>query len=144
MAAGSALTNMWHRLKLGAALWIVTIIATFVSFIPLFFSTFLDAFTYFLDLIGMFLGPEIAVYLVDYFLIRKGNYKIEEFTKVSGEYWYQGGIHWRAIVAWALGLIMYFALGYVAIIKETIGATFVAMLITAIIYYALAYKNRVK
>ena len=49
MAAGSALTNMWHKLKLTPALWIVTLIATAVSFIPLLFTTFLDAFTAFLD-----------------------------------------------------------------------------------------------
>ncbi len=62
MAAGSALTNMWHKLKLTPALWIVTIGATLVSFIPLWFATFLDVFILFLDYIGMFLGPEIAVF----------------------------------------------------------------------------------
>jgi NCS1 family nucleobase:cation symporter-1 len=138
MAAGSALTNLTHRLKLNASLWIVTILATLVSFIPLFFATFLDAFIAFLDAVGMFLGPEIAVYLVDFFLIRKGVYKLEEFTKVDGEYWYNGGINWSALVAWVAGMAIYFGLNYVPAVKDTIGSTFVSMALAAVIYYALA------
>lgn len=142
MAAGSALTNMWHKLKLTPALWIVTLAATMVSFIPLFFSTFLHAFTAFLDMIGMFLGPEIAVFLVDFFFIRRQQYNPDEFTRIGGEYWYQGGINWRAISAWALGIAAYFGLRHLPVIADTIGATFVAMAIAALIYYVLARQSR--
>lgn len=137
MAAGSALTNMWHKLKLTPALWIVTLIATLVSFIPLLFATFLDAFTVFLDYIGMFLGPEIAVFLVDYFIIRKGKYEISEVTKVSGKYWYQGGINWIAVVSWAIGIVLYFSLKTVSWISDTVGVTFVTMILAGVIYYIL-------
>lgn len=137
MAAGSALTNMWHKLKLTPALWIVTLIATLVSFIPLLFATFLDAFTVFLDYIGMFLGPEIAVFLVDYFIIRKGQYEISEITKVSGKYWYASGINWLAIASWAVGIILYFSLKSVFWISQTIGVTFVTMVLSGVIYYIL-------
>ena len=138
MAAGSALTNMWHKLKLTPALWIVTIGATLVSFIPLWFATFLDAFILFLDYIGMFLGPEIAVFLVDFFFIRKGQYELSEFTKVDGKYWYNGGLNWLAIGAWLIGLALYFGLKSVDIISQTIGVTFVAMALTGVIYYIAA------
>lgn len=144
MAAGSALTNIWHKLSLKASLLIVTLTATLVSFIPLFVASFLTDFIAFLDLIGMVLGPEIAIFLVDYFLIRKGNYQISEFTKINGQYWYNGGINWRAIGSWIFGLLAYWGLGYIALIKETIGATFVAMLLTAIVYLILAWPNRNK
>lgn len=144
MAAGSALTNIWHQLSLKISLLIVTITATLVSFIPLFVASFLTDFIAFLDLIGMVLGPEIAIFLVDYFLIRKGNYHISEFTKVDGQYWYNGGINWRAIGAWIFGLVTYWGLGYIAWIKETVGATFVAMLLTAIVYFILAAPSRNK
>lgn len=137
MAAGTALTNMWHKLKLTPALWIVTLIATLVSFIPLLFATFLDAFTVFLDYIGMFLGPEIAVFLVDYFIIRKGKYEISEVTKVSGKYWYQGGINWIAVVSWAIGIVLYFSLKTVSWISDTVGVTFVTMILAGVIYYIL-------
>ena len=138
MAAGSALTNMWHKLKLTPALWIVTIGATLVSFIPLWFATFLDAFILFLDYIGMFLGPEIAVFLVDFFFIRKGQYELSEFTKVDGKYWYNGGLNWLAIGAWLIGIALYFGLKSVDIISQTIGLTFVAMALTGVIYYIAA------
>ncbi|MCC6122347.1 cytosine permease [Weissella cibaria] len=138
MAAGSALTNMWHKLKLTPALWIVTIGATLVSFIPLWFATFLDAFILFLDYIGMFLGPEIAVFLVDFFFIRKGRYELSEFTKVDGKYWYNGGLNWLAIGAWLIGIALYFGLKSVDIISQTIGVTFVAMALTGVIYYIAA------
>ena len=146
MAAGSALTNMWHKLKLTPALWIVTLIATIVSFIPLLFATFLEAFTTFLDYIGMFLGPEIAVFLVDYFVIRKGQYELAEITKVDGKYWYQGGLNWLAIISWGSGIILYFSLKSVSWISETIGVTFVAMLLAEIIYYLLTklFNDRAK
>lgn len=138
MAAGSALTNMWHKLKLTPALWIVTIGATLVSFIPLWFATFLDAFILFLDYIGMFLGPEIAVFLVDFFFIRKGQYELSEFTKIDGKYWYNGGLNWLAIGAWLIGIALYFGLKSVDIISQTIGVTFVAMALTGVIYYIAA------
>lgn len=138
MAAGSALTNMWHKLKLTPALWIVTLGATLVSFIPLWFATFLDAFILFLDYIGMFLGPEIAVFLVDFFFIRKGQYELSEFTKVDGKYWYNGGLNWLAIGAWLVGIALYFGLKSVDIISQTIGVTFVAMALTGVIYYIAA------
>lgn len=138
MAAGSALTNMWHKLKLTPALRIVTIGATLVSFIPLWFATFLDAFILFLDYIGMFLGPEIAVFLVDFFFIRKGQYELSEFTKVDGKYWYNGGLNWLAIGAWLIGIALYFGLKSVDIISQTIGVTFVAMALTGVIYYIAA------
>lgn len=141
MAAGSALSNMWRRIKLNVALWIVTLAATLVSFIPLYFANFLADFTAFLDFVGMFLGPEIAVFLVDYFLVRHGQYDLEEFTLVDGQYWYQGGINWRAIVAWAVGLLSYWGLTHVPAIQQTIGATFVSMLIAAVFYYLIAKRQ---
>ncbi|GAK31491.1 purine-cytosine transport protein [Weissella oryzae SG25] len=146
MAAGSALTNMWHHLKLNVSLWIVTLAATLVSFIPLWFANFLTDFTTFLNFIGMFLGPEIAVFLVDYFIVRHGKYDLAEFVKIDGKYWYNGGVNWLAILAWALGLFSYWALGYVAFIQQTIGVTFVAMAIAALSYYllTLAKGNKAK
>ncbi|AOT55927.1 cytosine permease [Weissella soli] len=138
MAAGSALTNMFHKLRLTPALWLVTIGATIVSFIPLVVASFLDSFIVFLDAIGMFLGPEIAVFLVDFFLVRKGAYVFDEFTKIDGAYWYNKGVNWVAIIAWVLGVSLYFGLKKISFIADTIGATFVSMALTAAIYYVAA------
>jgi NCS1 family nucleobase:cation symporter-1 len=135
MAAGSAVTNMFHRLKLTPALWLVTIVATAVSFVPLVFTTFLAAFTAFLDMIGMFLGPEIAVFLVDFFILRRREYDADAMTRVDGQYWYRGGFNLIAIASWAIGVALYFGLRHVPFIANTVGATFVGMALTAGIYY---------
>ncbi|MFL1696231.1 cytosine permease [Weissella kandleri] len=144
MAAGTALTNLYHKINLKPALWIVTLLATVVSFIPLIAANFLTTFTAFLDFIGMMLGPEIAIFLIDYYLIQHNNYQIAEFSKINGQYWYQNGINWRAFAAWVVGLISYWGLGYIAFIKESIGATFVAMLISAVLYYLLSMNQKSK
>lgn len=136
MAAGSALTNIFHRLKLTPALWIVTLIATVMTFIPVYIASFLETFETFLDGIGMFLGPEIAIFLIDFFIIRKKNYQVAEFSQVNGAYWYLKGINPIAIVTWLIGVLSYLGLNRLGLITNTVGATFPAMLITALCYYS--------
>ncbi|MEN3249849.1 cytosine permease [Fructilactobacillus sanfranciscensis] len=143
MAAGSALTNIFHRLKLTPALWIVTLIATVMTFIPVYIASFLTTFETFLDGIGMFLGPEIAIFLIDYFLIKKKNYQVSEFSKPQGAYWYTKGINFLAVTTWIIGVLSYLGLNKFSFIVNTVGATFPAMIITAICYYAVA-KIKIK
>ncbi|WP_045807409.1 cytosine permease [Levilactobacillus spicheri] len=135
MSAGSALTNMVHKLSLNVSLWIVTLAATAVTFIPVYLASFLDVFEAFLDGIGMFLGPEIAIFLVDYFFLKGKRYRFAEFTKVRGAYWYHHGVNWVAVTSWILGVVAYWGLKQVVLIATTVGATFIAMAITAVIYY---------
>jgi len=135
MAAGSALTNIFHRLKLTPALWIVTLIATVMTFIPVYIASFLTTFETFLDGIGMFLGPEIAIFLIDFFLIRKKQYQVAELSKVDGEYWYKKGVNLLAIVTWLIGVASYLGLNKLDFIVHSVGATFPAMIITALCYY---------
>lgn len=135
MAAGSALTNIFHRLKLTPALWIVTLIATVMTFIPVYIASFLETFETFLDGIGMFLGPEIAIFLIDFFVIKHKTYQVAEFSKIKGDYWYLKGINPIAITTWLIGVLSYLALNKLGLITNTVGATFPAMLITAICYY---------
>ncbi|MFC6206847.1 cytosine permease [Levilactobacillus tongjiangensis] len=142
MSAGSALTNMTHRLSLNVSLWIVTLTATLVTFIPVYLASFLDVFETFLDGIGMFLGPEIAIFLVDYFFLKRKQYQLGEFTKVRGAYWYTHGINWLAVISWILGVVSYWGLKQVPAIANTVGATFIAMAITAVIYWFLMRATR--
>ncbi|MCM0582339.1 cytosine permease [Weissella diestrammenae] len=137
MAAGSALNNIVPRVKLTPALWIVTIIATLMSFIPFVVGGFLATFTWFLDLVGMILGPEIAILLVDYFLIHQQKYQLSSFNQVKGPYWYTRGFNVKAYLTWGLSVGIYFGLQQLTVIKETIGATWLTMGIAAIIYSSL-------
>jgi len=144
MAAGSAMTNIFHRLKLTPALWIVTLVATVMTFIPVYIASFLTTFETFLDGIGMFLGPEIAIFLIDFFFIRQKKYQVKEFSKVGGDYWYYKGINLLAIATWVIGVISYIGLNKLNFIVQSVGATFPAMIITGICYYvgAKIFQNR--
>jgi len=144
MAAGSAMTNIFHRLKLTPALWIVTLVATVMTFIPVYIASFLTTFETFLDGIGMFLGPEIAIFLIDFFFIKLKKYQVEELSKVDGKYWYYKGINLLAIITWLIGVLSYIGLNKLNFIVQSVGATFPAMIITAICYYigAKSFKSR--
>ncbi|RFU27486.1 hypothetical protein B7463_g8855, partial [Scytalidium lignicola] len=63
------------------------------------FLTFLGSYV-------CFLSPLIAIMIVDYFIIRKGNIHIPSLYKGSSSspYWYYGGFNIRAFVAWVIGV----------------------------------------
>ncbi len=142
MSAGSALTNMTKRLSLTVSIVLVTLVAVAVTFIPIFYATFLDVFTAFLDGIGMFLGPEIAIFLVDYYLVANQDYDITHFDKRNGRYWYANGINWAAIIAWGVAVAAYAFIKTVPVLANTVGATFIAMGLAAVLYLALGRLNR--
>nr|WP_263852056.1 cytosine permease [Levilactobacillus bambusae] len=137
MSAGTALTNIVRRLPLTPALWIVTLAATAVTFIPVVSASFLAVFTVFLDGIGMFLGPEIAIFLVDYFIIRREKVSYGALNQRNGAYWYRHGLNPVAVGAWGIGIISYLSLKQWAPVAQTVGSTFVAMAITALVYGCL-------
>ncbi|GAX04917.1 purine-cytosine transport protein [Secundilactobacillus pentosiphilus] len=137
MSAGSALTNMTRRLSLRVSLWVVTLVATAVTFLPIFVASFLTIFEAFLNGIGMVLGPEIGIFLADYFWLRHRQYDIDDFTKVHGQYWYRGGVNWIAIFVWVVSVSCYIGLKHVAIIADTIGATFIVIVVSMVLYGCL-------
>ena len=137
MAAGSSLTNIATRLRLTPALWIVTVAACLVTFIPLIIGSFLDSFTLFLDYIGCALGPVTAIMLTDFFLRNHADYSRRDLTAEGGRFWYNAGINWIALGCWLLGVVLYVALGKVPFLTATVGATFPNMIIIAAVYYVL-------
>ena len=137
MAAASALNNIFHKIKLKKALWIVTILATLVTFIPLIVGSFLDTFEAFLNYIGMILGPMIGIMITDFYILHHQQYDVNELMKVNGKYWYQKGFNIAAFIIWIIGIIIYNLLSKVSFIADYTGATFITMVITAVIYYAI-------
>ena len=81
LAAGSALSNIFPKIRLKHSLWIVVSAATLVTFIPMFVGSFLETFESFLDYVGMVLGPTIAIICTDYYFIKKRNYEIPQLGK---------------------------------------------------------------
>jgi hypothetical protein len=47
-----------------------------------------------------------------------------------------------AIITWAIGVLSYLGLNKLDFIVQTVGATFPAMIITAILYYLVSAKNK--
>ena len=134
MAAASALNNLFHKIKLRKALWIITILATFVTFIPLIVGSFLDTFEAFLNYIGMILGPMIGIMITDFYVVHHQQYEIDELTKVNGKNWYHGGVNYFAFAIWIIGIVIYNLLQHVPVIVDVTGATFIAMIISGILY----------
>ena len=141
MAAGSAFNNILPKIKLTPSLWIVTIIATLMSFIPFIFGGFINTFIWFLDMVGMILGPEIAILLVDFFFVRSKNYDTNQFSKIDGKYWYQAGFNVRSYITWVISIAVYFGLQQVTLVTDTVGSTWLAMLFAAGLYAVLSLKK---
>lgn len=136
-AAGSALNNMFPKIKLKPSLWIVTILATLVTIVPMLVGSFLDTFVTFLDVLGMILGPWIAIMVVDFFIINRGNYSLTDLASAGGKFWYAHGISWIAYVSWIIGVFSYMGMQKVDWMQATVGAAYPNMLVIGIVYYIL-------
>ncbi len=53
-----------------------------------------------------FLGPVVGILIADYFLVRKTKLKLADLFKENGAYTYSGGINWKAIAAFVIGLVL--------------------------------------
>lgn len=137
LAAGSALSNIFTKLKLKYSLWIVVLLATIVTFIPMFVGSFLDTFESFLDYVGMVLGPTIAIICTDFYCRAHRHYDITQLGKVGGKYWYKGGINWVAIVVFVIGVAFFLGVHQQPLFANTIGATFIDMILSGILYYGI-------
>lgn len=95
------------------ALKLVALIQLLLCFAPIFYSSFLDYFESFLNVIGGLFIPLWTVILVDYFLIRRA-YVDEEslFKSKGGLYQYGNGWNTAGIVSLSVGLLVYFGISY--------------------------------
>ncbi len=50
------------------------------------------------------LGAVGGILIADYFVIRKAKLALADLYRAGGQYWYDGGFNWRAIVALVLGI----------------------------------------
>jgi NCS1 family nucleobase:cation symporter-1 len=51
------------------------------------------------------LGPIGGIMIADYYLLRRARLKIEDLYKRSGEYTYQNGINWKAVIVLFLSIL---------------------------------------
>lgn len=138
LGAGSALSNIFARLKLKQSLWIVVLLATGVTMIPMFVGSFLDTFEGFLDYVAMVLGPTIAIICSDFYIRARGHYVITELGTVGGRYWYYRGVNPASLITFIVGVGAFLWLRQWPILKATIGVTFIDMLLSASLYLVLS------
>jgi nucleobase:cation symporter-1, NCS1 family len=65
--------------------------------------------TTFLQFLGgysIFLGPFVGIFLTDYLVCRRGNIYLQDLYTPEGRYWYRHGIHWRAVVAYIVAVVL--------------------------------------
>ncbi|MGA2481150.1 MAG: cytosine permease [Spirochaetia bacterium] len=89
------LKQRWLIVALGAACLLVAV--------------FLDITRYqsFLYLIGSFFVPLFGMLAADFFVTRGRRYRVEEFYRDKGAYWYSGGVNILAVIAWVAGITAY-------------------------------------
>jgi nucleobase:cation symporter-1, NCS1 family len=139
--------NLWPRLP---RLW-GNVIAGGLGIL---LALVLDVFAYapFLEAIGLIFLPAFTIVLADYFLVRKRNLDVEALTAARGAHWYRAGFNWRALTAWAAGIVVYdwaggfHSLGYFAGLlgheltatSWPTGSSLPCIVVSALAYYALA------
>jgi purine-cytosine permease-like protein len=104
---------------------------------------FLANYGAFLFLILYFLTPWTAVNLVDFYLVRRGNYAILEIFKPRGIY---GAWNWRGLVSYFVGfaaMIPFFSNAlYTGPVADAIGgadiSVFIGLPVSAVLYWILA------
>ena len=61
----------------------------------------------FMNLYGGLLAPVAAIFIADYYIVKKRNIDIKAlYSGREGRYWYQGGFNIIAFVAWIAGAII--------------------------------------
>ena len=85
----------WLILALGGACFLVAVL--------------LDITPYqnFLYLTGSFFVPLFGMLTADFFVLCAGRYKVKEFYRAKGAYWYSGGVNIPAMITWAAGIAVY-------------------------------------
>jgi len=139
MAAGISLTNIAHKVKSMNALWIVTILSALLTLVPLYIGSFLNSFIAFLDYVGVVFGPIISIMIVDYYLIHKKAYNVEEFNLPNGKYWFKNGYNFTAFGVWIISAVIFLLIRNIPLFTNSIGAIYPIMLLSGLLYYIL-YK----
>jgi putative hydroxymethylpyrimidine transporter CytX len=134
-AAGMSLANICPRLRPLPAFWAVAVLATAVSFVPLFMGTFLGAFISFLDYVGFIFAPLFSIMLVDFYVFRRQNYDWSQADKEGGAYWYRGGVNWYTVGVWTAGALFFLGMENNRWALETVGAVYPTMVFSAVVYY---------
>lgn len=127
-----------NKLKPRLTFWIMGIVCIIVSWLPVIIGSFYSVFSTFLNYLGAVFPTVAAILIVDYYLIRKGNYNMDQIGKVNGIYWYHKGINWYGMVVWVASSVITFKLQQNGFGSSTIGAVLPGIFIAGAMYYVVA------
>ena len=99
------------------------------------------AINYFLGGLGAFLGPLFGIIFVDYYLVKRGRIDVDALYREgpSSPYWYQGGVHRRAVVVFAISAVVAAAIALVPAFKAISPFSwFVGAGLSAVLYWVAA------
>lgn len=137
-AAAYNFMNMFPKANFNRTVTLTGIACIFISWIPIFSGSFIDAFFAFMGVLGAVFPPLLAVLVVDYYLIRKGKYEIEHLDNKAGPYWYKCGFNLFGIGSWLAGVSIFIVLRSSGFGSDTIGAVLPGFFISGIIYYIIS------
>lgn len=106
-SAGLTTLTLGIRIKRVYAVIVDVVVTTLGSiYFMLFASSFYGPFITFIALLSVPITSWVAVFLVD--LMRRRSYDADGLMDLSraSVYWYRGGVEWRALLAWAVGIIV--------------------------------------
>jgi NCS1 family nucleobase:cation symporter-1 len=89
----------------------------------------------FLLAIGSVFSPLFGLLAADYFVLRRRRLQADQLYEPGGAYWYQAGVNWLAVVAWAAGVAVYHL---VAQLLPSLGATLPGFSAAFLLHLALA------
>lgn len=103
------------------------------------------AVNYFLGGLGALLGPIFAIIVVDYYLVKRGKINVESLYQEGegGSYWYKKGFNFKAIFAFAAGIIITVPLALVPAFSPL--ATFswpIGVVVTGLVYFAAMHDAK--
>ncbi|MCF8567274.1 cytosine permease [Alicyclobacillus tolerans] len=151
-SSGMSFLSMGIRLRRYWAVVVDGIICTALAVYALFFSPdFVTYFQNFLDLMITVIGPWASIFLVHHLLV-KGKYDAEGLSHQGPQfaYWYSGGVNWRAMISFIIGVVATFytangALWASPLSKAWFGGAdltaFAAPIVTGIVYYLLSARR---
>jgi len=91
-------------------------------------------YEWFLLWIGSVFCPLFGVIFVDYFVVKRRKYDVREIYKTKGAYWFWKGVNLRAIIAWVIGILIYYCIVYMI---PWLGASVPSLAATACLYWIL-------
>ena len=149
-SSGVTLQSIGLRIKRYQCVLIDTVVAGGFAAYAIFSTRFSQLLADFLLFIIVWVGPWCAIYLVDY-LLRRGRYDHDALlNETGGRYFRNGGVHWPAIIAQAVGMVaaalwLNAYSPYVSPLSSRIGGSdfsvFAGLLVGGVTYYLLARRK---